>query len=286
MSKFADKAEAIVAEGEAKRKEWTPSGVPLRLYNFWLESSTSKKAREIKYGSRKENFCHFWRVVAIWAPLNWLGDKVDAVLSHRFTMPTIVTLCVVGFFAAVLLGGGLPGLFWVAVGVVGLVAAVAVLVGVSALIDRYPNGSKKLGLFLLKAVGVLAGIGAVVGFVWLTGWFGIAALVVGGILGGLVTLNIERIGEWIEDWRERSEAAERARRAKRSAELNAYFNEHGYYPSEAPAKEPGRVKKFFTGVGDLIIMLAQVARVKKWGICPLVEIEREKIDYDSGWETA
>jgi hypothetical protein len=34
--------------------------------------------------------------------------------------------------------------------------------------------------------------------------------------------------------------------------------------------------KIFSGIGDLVVLLAQVVRVKKWGICPLVEIDDER----------
>ena len=41
-----------------------------------------------------------------------------------------------------------------------------------------------------------------------------------------------------------------------------------------PKKEPGRLKKFFAGLGDFFVLAANVVRVKKWKICPLVEVPR------------
>lgn len=286
MSKFADKAESIKAEGAAKRKEWTPEGAPLNLYNYWLRNSDSKKAKAIRNGERQENFCHFWRVVAIWAPLLWVWSKVERVIDHAAFFPTIFGIIVIGFVLSVIFSEGLPGVLILVTILASVAAALATAVGVSALIDRYPVAAKKVGKVLGKVVGALMGVGAIAVFVWVFGVVGIVLLAVGGILGGVVYFNITRIGEWIERQRERSKAREKIARAARRARYEAYYEEHGYYPYAKPAREPGKVKKFFTGVGDFIIMLAQVARVKKWGVCPIVDIAQEKIDYDSGWETA
>jgi hypothetical protein len=73
MSRFKDKASAVYEQGVAERGNFTPSGAPLRIYKNWAARTGSAPA--------KENFCHFWRVVAIWAPLAWFSEKGQALVN-------------------------------------------------------------------------------------------------------------------------------------------------------------------------------------------------------------
>lgn len=286
MSNFRDKANAIKAEGEAKRGDFTPQGAPLRSYNYWLENSDSKKARAINSGSLKENFCHFWRVVAIWSPLLKVGKRADRVVTHEWFGPSALALLVVGVVAGVLFGGGLPALGIMLVVLAGIAAFFAFIVGIMFWHEKYPEFSTKVGQRLGIVLITASVLFALFLFVSGTGWGGVIVIGLAGVLGAVVYKNVENIADYIQGLRDRAEERERIAKQKRKVYLNAYFNEHGYYPSEAPAKEPGRVKQFFRGVGDFVIMAAQVIRVNKWKICPLVELKTEKIDYDSGWETA
>lgn len=62
-----DKAEEIRQRGEAKRGNFSPepNSGPVKAYKyFYANSGTDEPDRE--------NFCHFWRVVVIWAPLLWV----------------------------------------------------------------------------------------------------------------------------------------------------------------------------------------------------------------------
>lgn len=44
------------------------------------------------------------------------------------------------------------------------------------------------------------------------------------------------------------------------------------YMGDKEKKAPGKIRKFFNGVGDFCHLIFQVVRVKKWSICPLVKI--------------
>lgn len=81
MSRMKQKADQVLAEGRASRETWTPKlgSTPLRVYRWWR--------RETGHYIYQENFCHFWRVVLIWAPflrirqmmrLNSMADKFSA----------------------------------------------------------------------------------------------------------------------------------------------------------------------------------------------------------------
>src|SRR6478609_6954006 len=95
-----DKAREIKAEGESERGNFTPHGVPLRMYNYWLNSTDGKKALAIRVGIRKENFCHFWRVVAIWAPLLWIGRVLERVIFNPITGALVATAAAVALIAS------------------------------------------------------------------------------------------------------------------------------------------------------------------------------------------
>lgn len=69
---FKDKAREIKAHGEATRGNYNPAAnsLPVRLYKRWAEIRPSK-------APERENFCHYWRVVLIWAPLWIVGNALD-----------------------------------------------------------------------------------------------------------------------------------------------------------------------------------------------------------------
>ena len=71
MSIFGKKAAEVRKQGALNRGEFQPTGKPKDVYLFWL--------RHQKYPPTMENFCHFWRVVAVWAPLLWLRLQFKAL---------------------------------------------------------------------------------------------------------------------------------------------------------------------------------------------------------------
>lgn len=277
MSKFRERAAEVKAAGEEARGDFTPHGVPLRMYNWWLANSPSEKADAINSGTRKENFCHFWRVVAIWTPLLWALKKV------------------------------LDGGEWVAERVTGTQAAVAgvtLLVGVVALVVTTTGDWSQflsfLGFLLLITTGIATVMGLIFfliektedGFLYLMGTIVLAAYVfmtyagfkdIGwwvflielGIVAGLAALivTVIAVGEWIEG--ARANARRKAKDADEAA-WNDYMNDEGPNPYARKVKQPGRLSKFFSGVGDFLVLATQVVRVNKWKICPLVEVEPVK----------
>lgn len=57
-----------------ERRRWSPdvSAAHYRVYAWWSSKTGKQPVRE--------NFCHYWRVVAIWAPLRWLAKPVAVLL--------------------------------------------------------------------------------------------------------------------------------------------------------------------------------------------------------------
>jgi len=305
---FRDKAAAVKAEGVAERGNFTPHGVPLRVYNYWLENSRSNRALDIRLGERKENFCHFWRVVALWAPLRWLKNKANAFIEHPATGPALLVLFLAGLVAACIMFGSV-------LNVLGVIAATAVAIALIAaglaggvtlamgeerareydmpernaaivcsvlglptaivgfllakgviLYNRHLSEYSMnimLGLVVLAIVAFYVAIGVSEGWAALL-MASLGTVVVIGVAAGMIWLGV-LLSDYLSGKRK---IAERQRYEARSA----YYDEHGEWPAP-PKREPGRIANFFRGLGDFIILLAQVIRVNKWKICPLVEVD-------------
>lgn len=285
-----DKARDIKAAGEGERGNFTPTGAPLRVYKYWYDRVRWDKR------PKRENFCHFWRVVAIWAPLMFLGNKIaDAfestvVLIGSIILAVLVVLFVVVasggaaillFGAAILLGiayfclGIITGMMWgleevkpeservtkAVAGVTFVVSLPAYLA--SRLYKRYPDFVKDaltvvIFLAMLFVVGVLlVQLFLAVGLLVFVGIFALAVLAV--VLG---VFGVPAIGRRVQGRRALARQQEEERE-----------------PAPATVREPREsswltrfVSRVFTGLGDFLILAAQVAQVKKWKICPLVEI--------------
>lgn len=272
MSNFRTRAREIKAAGEAERGNFEPNGAPLRLYNYWLSNSESTKADRIKTGSRRENFCHFWRVVVIWAPLLFgfkivervLTSKVGAVATGLAGLVALVWACVTSesLLSLVLL------ILAVFAGVAALVGAV---LGIIYLFKRYWNrdwnetASKIiLGLFLVSSVSLLSFM--LVLAVITEGWI-ILAYVFGGLaaLAG-VAYGLATLSEYLSGRR----AVEREKQRERISMMT----DEEYATYRAPKhRKPSKIKAFFSGLADFLILSAQIVRVKKWKICPMVTID-------------
>lgn len=266
MSNMREKAREIKAAGEAERGNFEPHGVPKRVYSYWLENSVSNKADAIGSGQRRENFCHFWRVVAIWAPLLWLGlevvfTKTFAVVLGLASLVALVWLLTVS--PTVLIGLGL---------ILTAVAAVAAVFGLFYLIDQYypeswiPATKKVLtGLLIVAIAAGLIGllVAAVIDFGW------IVLAYIAGFIAGTVALifGVATLSTFIEGRRALA-------RKKHSDYLDSLSYEEylAYREQKNAPREPGKISKFFSGVGDFLVLAAQVVRVKKWKICPMVDI--------------
>lgn len=304
---FRDKAREVKEAGVAERGNFAPSGVPLRIYKWWLKESSSKRARAIKYGSRKENFCHFWRVVALWAPLRafWYG-----FLKASPWIGGLLGLCAVG----VLVWAATHAAFWLLIGQATLVVlglalfAGGILGGISlgmSPAERNKNDMFPL-VFAIPAVILCLPVG-ILTYLFTKAFYGyknhlraydkpvlitaLAALVSGVVLWvglgagwtalvtwlGVVALTLVVIAVAIFAGVKLSDYVSGRRALRRAAAdqyVDEYFAKHGELPP-VKVRKPSRIGKFFSGLGDFIILLAQVVRVNKWKICPIVEVETE-----------
>ena len=306
MTNFRDKARAVKAQGESVRGDYSPTGTPKRMYDYWLRHSISMKADAIRDGRRRENFCHYWRVVFLWSWLLFLGVKFVDFAQTKVGKTTGIVLGAVAVLSLVSAPAGiLPGLlvlYLVVFGVGGIFAGaltarqtkertrheytaqetLALRAGfVGGFFTAIPawlfalavlhHGKKveKVVIATLAAMGVF-----VLGMIF---WSAIVeigllatVLIALGALGAIVVAaGIGLFLSWlVESRREKA-------RQNRDAFINKYIEEHdGEYPPTALfAKKPGLVKRFFSGVGDFIVLIAQVVRVNKWKICPTVEVD-------------
>lgn len=303
MSNLRDKAREVKAAGVAERGNFEPTGAPKRIYNYWLRETNSRKGMRIRLGEQKENFCHFWRVVAIWAPFMFFRRTVESALTN----PIVIGALVIGLIVGVIWAG----VTWSALGA-GLLIALGAIVGLSLVIfslfsgiamaqkddderdewDLPPAKVAKWGAIIfptfLLAYGISKAIKSdydhlfVIGFMVLI--FGgmltsvavdegiLAALwVIGMLLAVLVGLFLIVVAffflaDFVTGLRVR-------RKIKFQEARKEYFTEHGTWP-EAVVREPSKIRRFFSSLGDLIVFVAQVVRVKKWKICPTVDINK------------
>lgn len=277
MSKFRNKAAEIKAAGEAQRGNFEPTGAPKRLYDYWLAESDSKKAEAIRKGTRKENFCHFWRVVAIWAPLQFLKNKAVGAVEHKAFMPMFIALVVLIAIVTPVILGGWEAVFLLLAAIAAVFALLGAGAGLAALSEKYPRQATVVGKWTGIALAAALFVAALVWFISLSGWAGVTLLTIGAVIGGLVYMNVERISDYIHYRRAKREKAEDARRAERDKAREAFLNGTGPNPYEIKVRKPSalerKVRAFFKGIGDFIIMIAQIVRVNKWKICPIVEVD-------------
>lgn len=299
---FRDKAREIRSRGEAERGNFAPTAgsVPVRMYQYWAKDSGKAPARE--------NFCHFWRVVALWAPARFVKNKVmdvaDYFLERKIAtgigLVVLYLLCAFVLLTTDALMGGIL-MFVIPLSILGTISGLILSLNLdndpltdsefkSCLVFAFLGLPVSLPVFLLSkgiqnwpkswtepvgnAIAKL-GIGILIaaGFALLTlgflelGWVFLLYLV--GILGG--SAGVVFGGIFLVDFLIGRRAAALEREEKEAEE---YFIVNGVWPTVEP-KEPGRVKKFFSGVADFLILAAQVVRVKKWKICPMVTIPND-----------
>lgn len=107
MPKWQERTRAVRTQGEIARRDWNPQpgSVHLRMYQWWQERSKQG------YDRPRENFCHYWRVVVIWAPLRWLAPKLLVLLSVAAIAALVIGIFVYGSTFAFIAGIVLYGLF-------------------------------------------------------------------------------------------------------------------------------------------------------------------------------
>jgi cellulose synthase/poly-beta-1,6-N-acetylglucosamine synthase-like glycosyltransferase len=223
MSHIEKKTEAVLAEGRRNRETWTPTlgSTPLRHYMWWREQTNKHRGQE--------NFCHFWRVVLIWAPLlrlkmsvekigvvKWLQSKVD---GDRLFLGFFLTFAMVSLvFTCIKIAVGI----WEIFGWWSILVSPAILLGVACVV---------IGFFLLVFI----------------------------VPSKLVDIY-------------------RARRRRRRIFVSS-SSEYVRLRLTSTREMPSRLHRvgkragsFGYSVWDYLVLVVQVIRVKKWKICPLVEI--------------
>lgn len=299
-----EKAREIKAAGEAERGNFDPSGKPLDLYMQWR----ADRIRRFKDVTARENFCHFWRVVAIWVPLMKIRHGASAVAEHPAFGPVslflLAALAAVGlitgsvmstaFFQALLI---IIGLLYGACGMVfgGVLsqtdstddeynflkwASVATFPtalpvwAIGNIVKRIPDdvGETILGVVVGLVLAAFA-VGLVVWAIQDLGWlWGIVTVlaVPAAIVAGVFACVL--VADFLKGLMIRHETKVAAREAEYTG------------VSSTEPKEPGKVSKFFTAIADFIILVAQVVRTKKWKICPIVTIPQDNLIRNDSFE--
>ena len=113
MSKWREKTKSVRAQGEIQRRDWNPApdSVHLRMYQWW--QARSSRADDIS----RENFCHYWRVVMIWAPLRWVWPKLLILLGVAAVVALAVGIFVYGSSFAIIIGYVVAGLIYFVVSI-------------------------------------------------------------------------------------------------------------------------------------------------------------------------
>lgn len=261
------KTEKIVDRGQAQRGTFNPHGTPLNIYNWWLDNSHSKTAKGVARGWRKENFCHYWRVVAIWAPLLWLGT-MGARVANNATAQVIAAVLLLGFSVYMIVSiGVLVSLVFLLGFVFAVIGLAAILFGISLLAEKYWRRSwnrlvTKVFVYLFIALSVVVMLFSFFEIYTAAGIWAVLGVV--GLVAGLVVAVA-----WLILFTD-------AKHERVATERMQYFDEHGYFPpAEKKVYRKSAFSKFMGGVGDFLVLIAQVIRVNKWKICPIVEIDQK-----------
>lgn len=309
MSKFKDKAREIRALGEQQRGNFEPTGAPKRLYDYWLRETNSTKGRAIRRGTRRENFCHFWRVVLFWAPLLWSYKALERGAHRRDVQLSLVAaVLAVSLFIALTVPNALEVIVLALIIATGtILASAGILAGVSLALTEEQR--EEFGLFDRRVAVIFSLLGlptAVVSYLFtkacilyktylaqhtfvivgtlasalvvslmvslaLTEGLLFLAFLLGLVVAATVLVAIiSKLAGYLVDYlagrRQMQELIEQEY-------IEDYFDEHGKLPPPR-TREKGRLARFFSGLGDFIILIAQAVRVSKWKICPIVDIKR------------
>lgn len=301
MTDWGDKAREIHKRGMEERGDYSPRGFPLRVYNYW--------ARTSGHAPRRENFCHYWRVVLIWGPLRFFfvnpaERALDAVADFAKTAVGVVTLLTAYAVVMLLLTVQGDGLWSLGL-IVPYVMVGGVLTAVMMFDDEYgdlafntftPLG--KLGIVLLSPVMLLTflllspvkywnntmhriamwivitiGAAAALGALFLLGY----AIYSGYLLDILLVLGagaaLLAVVLGIGYLAEMMTARNRMKRDEEAKRLEAMtFDERLDYLRSLEERPPSKMREFFTAVGDLFRLVFQAVRVWKWKFCPTVTI--------------
>lgn len=153
-----------------------------RIYVYWLKTTHADIPRQ-------ENFCHFWRVILIWAPLEWLYMTKRGWRGMLRPYTVLALALFMGVIAGLALAAGTSVgvwemIVWMAYGLIGVFGAAAFY---EEELDAH-DGNLRWGLMC-------------------SGFWGVLLL---GIVG--VVLAAMSCDEW---WKKRSRSSKPARKPKR-----------------------------------------------------------------------
>lgn len=295
---FRDKARSIREQGAAERGNYTPSrnGVPLRMYQFWANLRPHKVPE-------RENFCHYMQVVLVWAPLWFVFRLLERFVTSRAGLVTVCVsaLAVVGYLLSL---GGIVAFQFLALLVFSVYCGLGFTMGAIAAATRNSYdpfteefGWKPLFYFItaLPAYALTAIIDNAVRKVSKNTWSAIGRVVGKAIVGLVVAIAagclifmavtqllyfLMAIGLVVAGalillaLSFLADLLKQKHRASVKARTTYETVDYGYYEAAVAVIEPSRVAKFFMAIGDFINLAFQVVRVKKWKICPIVEIPK------------
>lgn len=306
-----EKAREVKAAGEEARGDFTPTGAPLRAYKYWAQRSRNVPDKE--NFCHFWRVVVFWApfmafrngLERLFSNAYFLGAVAVALLVAivlagitwgQFGTIALIVLAALYGIAGLVFGGiyasekydhdswkpkpdGVdrwqwngdifqpevePVFKWVTLFTLPTSWLTFSIFSIGKRLGKDTVGLIFRGLAFTLGFGYIAFL-LVIGFVQL-GWWMLAVL--GGIVGGLATLFgvVIGLGHLFENLR----AYRKQKAAKRPAPTNDKLAE-----VKAP-REPGKVSKFFSGIADFLVLAAQVVRVNKWKICPLVTIDDAK----------
>jgi len=303
-----EKAREVKAAGEAERGNYTPEGRPLQSYQNYYQKTGKKRPAT-------ENFCHFYRVVLLWEPLRKFRNAAATVGESVFaSVPVLIGLAAASVLVIVYLGLTFTEFGFVMLIVTGALYAIAGLIfGIVYAAEKYEHDNWQADEYGdTFRPQVTAGLRRAVWITGLVSWLpytltqvvnrldesttrflrnalGAVALTAMGLFGLLLLWTA--LGWWLPVYILGVAAGIALLIAAVVAigtgvqSLRAYSRTRPERPRfdvvikepRAP-REPGRISKFFSGVADFLVLAAQIARVKKWKICPIVTVPKESID--------
>jgi hypothetical protein len=184
LSRIKEKAREVVREGEDRRASFTAQGMPLRIYGWWH--------RRTKRQVAKENFCHYCRVIVLWAPLLFIRMMLAKVFGDRQFW-----ICMSLAVTAILIGIGIA--FPAGIGTV-LAGVVATILAICGLFLGYALAHYVKDKSEFADVPRVVKIGAVVLMV-LSFPAVSASFIVSAILIALASRRAKRVYRWIADTR-------------------------------------------------------------------------------------
>lgn len=304
MSKISAKTEQVYREGKMRRGQFVPKGAPKKIYQYW-----AKHADRVP---PVENFCHFWRVVVFWAPLMKIrltavkmaekpGTWIALAILYVLVFLGLTVAVDIGFITAFVL----PYIFVSAIGIVAGVEGYGILnepgdidarwlfwVTAPLSIPLYliTKGLRAISKDAWKKIGIaaaaLVAVGVIVTSVILIVmgflndiWFMLQMLgLIVGIIAAATVLVLGTDFVWSYYSNKRKQAYADA--------LQAFYDGDGPDP-DLPRQKPVTVSSpswlerkivgFFKGIWDFIVLAANVVRVNKWKICPIVTIDEEQV---------